>query len=182
MPSRRILYHILGGIVKGENNRIPIIMADDAYTRGMDEIAKALQKLQRASGNVPRALTRCGRIIQREAKANAPRSPTMKILSATLKRKKRTARRTFPGGLEKSINYELLDGGKTLSVFVASNSFAGKYAKRIHDEKGITWRNRGAGTIAKGTRADEKFIYRAIKDNAANLTKIITDEIKKAVK
>ncbi len=157
-------------------------MADDAYIKGMDEITKALQQLQRASGNVPRALTRCGRIIQREAKANAPRSPTMKILSATLKRKKRTARRTFPGGLEKSIQYEIKDGGKTLSVFVASNSFAGKYAKRIHDEKGRTWHKRGAGTIAKGARADDKFIYRAIRDNAANLTKIITDEIKKAVK
>lgn len=36
----------------------------------------------------------------------------------------------------------------------------GKYALRIHDEKGKAWRRRGPGTVAKGARADDKFILR----------------------
>ena len=110
---------------------------------------------------------------------NAPRSPTNKILSKTLKRKKRTARRTLPGGLEKSIAYEA--DGRTCSVFVAANSFADKYAHRIHDEKGVTWRNRGPGTVAKGTRADEKFIARAVRDNVGKFRAILADELNKAL-
>lgn len=145
---------------------------------GYSALAGALKRLQRAPAeSIARAMNRCGLIAVREAKANAPRSPTNKIFSATLKRKKRTARKLFPGGLEKSIEYEVTKEG--CSVFVASNSPAGKYAKRIHDEKGKTWRKRGPGTIAKGARADEKFIERALKDNQGNFLKIIQDEMKK---
>jgi hypothetical protein len=124
-----------------------------------------------------RAMVRCGLLAVREAKANAPRSPTNKILSSTLKRKKRTSRKTTPGGLEKSIEYEA--SPVHCSVYVARNSFAGKYAKRIHDEKGSSWRNRGAGTVAKGSRADDKFILRAIQDNEGNFIKIIQSEMGK---
>lgn len=149
--------------------------------QGLAALQASLARLQQTTGaNVRRAMARCGLIAVREAKANAPRSPTMKQLSATLKRKKRTSRRTYPSGLEKSIEYEVTEQG--CSVFVASNSPAGKYAKRIHDEKGKTWRNRGAGTIAKGARADEKFIERALKDNEGKFTAIINDEIGKALK
>ena len=85
----------------------------------------------------------------------------------------------LPGGLEKSIEYEADE--THCSVFVAANSQAGRYAKRIHDEKGITWRNRGAGTVAKGPRADEKFIERAIRDNAQTFGAIVEDELRKAL-
>ena len=154
-----------------------ICMAD---ITGIETVNAALKNLQRTTGaNVHRALARCGLIAQREAKANAPRSPTMKVYSATLKRKKRTARKMMPGGLEKSIEYEIQPGDSGVSVFVASNSFAGRYAKRIHDEKGSKWWTRGPGTVAKGSRADEKFIERAIKDNLDKFTAIFEDEIKK---
>lgn len=148
--------------------------------QGLAALQAALKRLQNApKDNIRRAMARCGLLAVREAKANAPRSPTMKQYSATLKRKKRTRHRTYPGGLEKSIEYEITQDG--CSVFVAKNSFAGKYAKRIHDEKGVTWKNRGPGTIAKGQRADEKFIERAIKDNEAKFTAIVEDEIKKGM-
>jgi len=150
---------------------------------GIEDVEAALAELQRTTcANIQRALSRCGLIAKREAVANAPRSPTNKILSSTLKRKKRTTRRTMPGGLEKSIEYEIVTSGDDVScsVFVASNSFAAKYAKRIHDEKGRTWHKRGAGTVAKGSRADEKFIERAIKDNSDSFTAIIEDEMRKA--
>lgn len=148
--------------------------------QGLDAVNAAIRDLSKvAPAASRRAMSRCGLIAVREAKANAPRSPTMKQHSATLKRKKRTARRLLPGGLEKSIECESSETG--CSVFVASNSQAGKYAKRIHDEKGVTWRNRGPGTIAKGARADEKFIERAIKDNAQNFAQIVDDELRKAL-
>ena len=68
------------------------------------------------------------------------------------------------------------------SVFVASNSQAGRYARRIHDEKGVTWRNRGPGTIAKGARADEKFIERAIKDNVQKFRDFIEHHLNAALR
>jgi hypothetical protein len=104
--------------------------------------------------------------------------------SATLKRKKRTALRTTPGGLEKSIEYEVK--GDTCSVFVAENAYCKtkkgfNYAKRIHDEKGKSWRNRGPGTIAKGSRADDKFVERAIRDNQDKFLDVFKSELRKAL-
>lgn len=104
----------------------------------------------------------------REAIRNAPVSPTVAQLSATLKRKKRTSRRLMPHGLEKSIMSAVEMRGDSfpdVAVFVPSNSPAGKYARYIHDEKGKKWWKRGIGTQRKGVRADDKFIARAIADN-----------------
>ena len=148
--------------------------------QGLDAVNAALRNLTKVAPQAARrAMSRCGLIAVREAKANAPRSPTMKQHSATLKRKKRTARRMLPGGLEKSIEFEATETG--CSVFVASNSQAGRYARRIHDEKGVTWRNRGPGTIAKGDRADDKFISRAIADNGGQFLEILAGEFRKAI-
>lgn len=173
----RPLYH------KTRANASPIVahMANGIQISGLGEVRRALARLAWLGGDVDRALVRCGRVAVREAKANAPRSPTNAVLSATLRRKRRTARRTFPGGLEKSIQSELAAHGR-LSVFVASNAPAGRYARRIHDEKGRTWFKRGPGTVAKGSRADEKFVERAIRDNAGNFAKIIKSEIERRVR
>ena len=117
-----------------------------------------------------------------EAKANAPRSPTKKLHSKTLKRKRITARRQFfPGGLEQSITYGVRPNGDVL-IYVAANSPAGAYARRIHDEKGKSWFKRGAGTIAKGQRADEKFIARAVNDNAEAWEAIYEQEIQRELR
>ena len=142
------------------------------------KLSRLHPKIQRAT---QRALVKCGLIAWRDAVTFAPRSRTMAQLSATLKRKKRTTRRTHPGGLEKSIMTEAT--ATEARVFVPSNSLAGRYARRIHDEKGVTWHNRGPGTIAKGPLADEKFIERAITmhDEAGNFKEIFEDEVGKAV-
>ena len=155
-------------------------MADNVHINGVSFVLGQLAHLPKAHNLViARSLTRIGQRVRDEAKRNAPRSPTMAQLSATLKRKKRTARRTTPGGLEKSIEYEVKGG--MCSVFVASNSYAGKYAKRIHDEKGKSWRKRGPGTIAKGSRADDKFIERAIRDNQDKFLDVFKSELRKAL-
>lgn len=155
-------------------------MADTAYINGVSFVLGQLAHLPEVHRRVIReSLTTIGKHVKREAKLNAPKSPTMTERSATLKRKKRTALRTTPGGLEKSIEYEVKGG--TCSVFVASNSYAGKYAKRIHDEKGKSWRKRGPGTIAKGSRADDKFIERAIRDNQDKFLDVFKSELRKAL-
>lgn len=129
----------------------------------------------------------------REAIANAPRSPTQAQLGKAMKakyvakhgssrgfskhksaamarRKPNSHSRPAPGGLEKSIKYKII-GTKEPDgmIYVARNAPAGKYAARIHDEKGKTWRKRGLGTVAKGARADDKYILRAIEKVAATL-------------
>lgn len=67
------------------------------------------------------------------------------------------------------------------TIFVATNSEAGKYAFRIHEQKGTAWKNRGPGTIAKGSQADDKFIVRAINDTRPQQIAILQDELKKAL-
>lgn len=134
---------------------------------------------------VHKALLAVGLNAQREAKRYAPKSPTMKQRSATLKRKRRTKQKSNAGGLERSIDYEVF--GDTVSVFIDQNAECTtekgfNYAKRIHDEKGVTWFKRGAGTIAKGPQADEKFIERAIKDNATKYEQRIAKAVENALK
>lgn len=72
------------------------------------------------------------------------------------------------------------------TIYVAENGYCRSpkgynYAKRIHDEKGSKWWKRGAGTIAKGARADEKFIERAVKDNADKYQGLIEKAVAKAL-
>lgn len=147
---------------------------------GLQELTAALSRFPaRLAAARSRAGARIGLHCVREANANAPRSPTKKQHSKTLKRKRITARRQFfPGGLEKSIAAETLPNGD-VSVFVAKNSYAADYARYIHDEKGTRWFKRGAGTVAKGARADEKFIERAVNDNAERYRKVYEQEIQK---
>lgn len=140
-------------------------------------------KNQQVKEATARATARAGALAQREAINNAPRSPTKAQWSAQLKRKKKTSRKDFfPGGLEKSIELSTDEEKGEACVFVRGNSYAGKYARKIHDEKGRTWHNRGVGTIAKGIQADDKFIDRAVRKNAGVFKKIYQDELEKALR
>lgn len=166
--------------------RMPTLTRDPYVMTEIVDISGVAQLLARLGKAAPqaarRALSRCGLIAVREAKDNAPISPTMNILSATLRRKRRTARKTTPGGLEQSIAHEVRGGNAPeCSVFVASNAPARKYARRIHDEKGVTWHRRGPGTVAKGQRADDKFIERAIRDNHEAFLRCFKDEIERTL-
>ena len=156
-------------------------MVGTVEVKGLPEVIRSMRDAGRiVSAVAANGLPRIGRVVVRTAVEYAPRSPTKAEYERTLKRKTSSSRQDFfPGGLEKSIEFETAPG--KCVVFVRENSYAGKYAKRIHDEKGITWRNRGAGTVAKGPRADEKFIERAIRDNAQTFGAIVEDELRKAL-
>jgi hypothetical protein len=119
--------------------------------------------------NCRQTLTRLALLVHRDALANAPISPTQATLNGLRKttrvvtRKATATSRPKPGGLMRSIAFRVSDG--SAEIFVAANSEAGRYAFRMHEEKGKSWWNRGPGTVAKGSRADEKFITRAIEAN-----------------
>jgi hypothetical protein len=133
-----------------------------------------------------RAMLKCGLIARDEARRNAPISPTQSLINNTRKTSKRSKTqdrstgRAKPGGLERSIKWRAEPDNAV--VFVASNSEAGKYALKIHDEKGISWFKLGPGSVAKkGGRVDDKFIERAINDNQDEFARIIKTEIGKAM-
>ena len=134
---------------------------------------------------LPRALRRCGELAKREAIRNAPRSPTQSLINNTRITGRRRAanprstNRAKPGGLERSIS--LAVNPDNAEVFIATNSEAGKYAFRIHEEKGISWHERGPGTITKGVRADDKFIERAVFENERQFGRIITTEVERVM-
>jgi hypothetical protein len=150
---------------------------------GINEITGGLARLNRQIADRRRqALTRATLLVHRESISNAPRSPTSAQLFRLRKTKGKTRRnpdahsRPKPGGLRRSIEFDVNDG--VGEIFVALNSEAGKYAARIHDERYISWWNRGPGTIALGERAKEKFIERALNDNRAAIDGMLDDAVK----
>lgn len=156
-----------------------------ALRKGMPAVQKALEQAMKEAGGQA----------WKDAVANAPKSPTDAQAKAHRKRdwvakhgagrasirafnryqdlgkarrKANSHSRRAPGGLMRSIQWRLRGKGYNIDaeVYVAANAEAGKYAKRIHDEKGKTWRKRGPGTVAKGARADDKYILRAVQKAA----------------
>ncbi len=170
-----------------------------ALRKGLPVVQKALE----------RAMQDAGVQAHKDAKANAPRSPTAAQARAQRKsswvakhgagkasirafnkaqragkgrRKAGSHSRHAPGGLERSIEWEVRGKGFAMEaeIFVAANAEAGKYAKRIHDEKGKTWRKRGPGTVAKGARADDKYILRAVQQAAKDFPSLLRKRLGRA--
>ena|GEM_PF-5770762 len=125
--------------------------------KGMDDLMRGIDgmavQVQSAS---ERALKATAKTIWTVAKQNAPRSPSSGQIKANRKTNRKTKRkptatsRPAPGGLERSISYEVF-GSKEASIFVPSNSEAGTYAEFIHD-----CRVPGARPIIRGPRGGEK--------------------------
>lgn len=153
--------------------------------KGAPAVQKALEQALRdaarqahkdAVANAPRGPTAAQERAQRKSNWVAKRGGGQASLRAfnaaqragKARRKAGSHSRHAPGGLERSIEWRLTGRGFALDaeIYVAANAEAGKYAKRIHDEKGKTWRRRGPGTVAKGARADDKFILRAVQKAA----------------
>jgi len=160
----------------------------DLKFEGRREVIAALKQAEREGREgISRALYRVGTLVKDRAVEYAPKSPTSEELRAFRRksgrgkrksagnRKARATSRTKPGGLMRSISYK--SNAKMAEVFVATNSEAGRYAWRIHEEKGRTWHKVGPGTLAKGAKADHKFIERAIKDSAKDIELIFRRQL-----
>lgn len=155
--------------------------------------AALLNGSKKANIALRRTLQDAARQAWKMAKEYAPKSPTVKQARAARKAaweakhgKSRATTRAFnaaqergknrrkanshsrhaPGGLEDSIKWRMRGRGlaQDAEVYVAANAPAGKYAARIHDEKGRSWVKRGPGTVAKGAKADDKYILRAVEE------------------
>ena len=154
--------------------------------KGATELQAAFERVARECPQaIARAHFRIAGIIRPEAKLNCPRSPKREELDALrntdrkVKRKPRAHSRPSPGGLIRSIDSASNSAGA--AVYVAANSEAGKYARKMHDDKGVSWFKRGPGTVARGARADAKFISRAIDENQTQIRVIIDSELDKAM-
>lgn len=157
--------------------------------RGLDEAIALLFRTAAGSEKVmARTFHRIGSRSKDRAKEYAPRSPTLSDLRKDAKargskrkfkiRKATGTSRPKPGGLENSIDYQTDALGAI--IFVSANSEAGDYAFRIHEQKGQSWHKRGIGTVSKGSKADDKFIVRAIQDTEGENLIAVADEQAKA--
>lgn len=157
--------------------------------RGFSE---AVKRLVASGADMAKSRLRChqqiGKLVKRTAVDYAPKSPTRTEKAKTRKTKGKTWRKARayatpnPGGLMRSISWEASED--RAAIFIAGNSEAAKYAKKIHDEKGRSWKRRGPGTVAKGPQADEKFIERAVANHRSNgdIVRIIDAETKRCLK
>lgn len=145
---------------------------------GADVVLKDLNRMERALKNPRRSLVQIGADVQEKAQKYAPISPNQKQKNALKKtkrkgnRKKSATTRAKPGSLQHSIRFDVISND-SVKIHVPSNSPAGKYGYKIHEEKGRTWRNRGIGTQIKGAQADDKFIERAARDLTPRIEEII---------
>ena len=147
--------------------------------------AKLASRLQaEAMNNAPRSPKRAEIVAARKAAWKAKgKKPTEKQQKAWEARKKPDSHtRPMPGGLEQSIQAEVYTENHVMGVrvYVAANSMAGDYAKKMHDEKGKTWKKRGIGTVNKGSQADELFVKRAIDDNNDFIKQKLKEALQKA--
>lgn len=163
-------------------------------------IASLKLTAQQIGANQYRMLYRMGTLVRDTAREYAPISPDMGTLKAWRhaqegagkkprtpaqeaadkgRRKANATSRAKPGGLERAVSMKATKDDA--EIFVATNSEAGKYAWRIHEEKGKAWKHRGPGTVLKGAKADDKFIWRAMVDNEAKLETIARDQVEKAI-
>ena len=179
---------------------------------GIEEVQRMLQKLGRSTPPALKtAHQRIGYRLLPEAKENCPISPTKAQYEASLskgavKHRAKTALvytaagispgastlrykgkkndRFHPGRLTASVSIMDVDAGH-VDIGVPSNSAGGKYAHYIHDQGPDgdgAWRNPGIGTRAKGARAKDKFIERAINENSDKIRDIYVDEVGRLIR
>ena len=120
-------------------------------------------------------LKKVGVIVLGLARKYAPESPTLAQYASMNKSGKTKRKVSTTGSLRDSIRTDL--GADYVSINVPSNSRGGKYAEKIHDEKGKSWKKRGIRTREKGSKADEKYIYRAAEDSEKEMDALIDKTI-----
>ena len=141
----------------------------DISIQGIPEAVKYLERFEKlTTRGIKKALFIIGDRIRKEAWRNAPMSPKRGQIIRDLrargsKPRRRRATSTSgakPGTLAGAIK-NIVIGNEIAKVFVPTNSNAGDYADIMENKKGILWHNRGLGTRLRGSRADEKYVYRA---------------------
>lgn len=132
---------------------------------------------KRNPSSIKKMLNIIGVIVKGTAVKYAPRSMTKSEYTSTLVNGK-TKRKVFTSGsLKSSITSEVF--ADRVEIGVPSNSKAGAYAEKIHDEKGKTWKNIG---WQNDSNATDKYIEKAEKDESAKYMKAVDDYVDKLIK
>lgn len=156
--------------------------------RGLQELEKALANMDDNIRKViSDAFTFSGGKIKTLAQEYCPISPTQaqrnRLRKTTRKvtRKATATTRAKPGGLRRSIDFEVDQDALTLSVFVADNSEGARYAAKIHDEQGASWNNLGPGSRAatNSENVGGKFIERAVQETEEDVYKYLEAKLKR---
>ena len=131
------------------------------------ELKKLMLKISRKSKGSKRAIKKMlsiiGSIVHGKAKAYAPRSATKAEYASTLKggKTKRKASSFTTGNLKNSITTEVKSD--RVEIGVPSNAKGThKYAEKMHDEKGKSWKKLGKHNDGKAT---DKYIFKAYIDS-----------------
>ena len=122
-----------------------------------------------------RMLKKLGVWVHGKARELCPESPTVGQYAQMNKSGKTARNRTSitTGSLRDSITME--EGRLKVDIGVPGNSRGGKYAEKMHDEKGKTWDELGPRSKQKG--ATDKFIYKAADDSKKVQAELIDDVI-----
>ena len=156
---------------------MPDVKIDDAQLR------RLMKKIARVSKQNPRLikvmLSKIGAIVQGTAVKYAPRSKTKTEYVQTLKggKTKRKTSSFTSTNLKKSITLELKKD--SVEIGVPSNSPAGKYAEKMHDEKGKSWRQLGNQNDGKAT---DKYIFKAFLDKRKEISKELDHMLDQIIK
>ena len=155
----------------------------DAVTVDTRELQKLMRRIARVSkhnpGKIKKMFKKIGAIVQGASKAYAPRSPTKAEYVSTLKggRTRRATSSFTTGNLKKSITVDVKND--RVEIGVPANSPAGKYAEKMHDEKGKTWNKLGKHNDGKAT---DKFIFKAYIDSEKEIESELGDLLDEIIK
>jgi len=128
-------------------------------------------------------MKKVGVLVHGLARKYAPESPTVGMYAQQNKSgvTNRSRASITTGSLKDSIQQKAKKD--EVSIFVPSNSRGGKYAEKIHDKKGQSgkngWQERGPRTKQKGSKADDKYIYRAFDDSEKEIDALLDQVIDK---
>ena len=138
------------------------------------ELRAFVNRLDKAGKNTPanikKMLKKVGVIVQGKARTYAPRSMTKSQYVSTLKggKTKQAASKFHPGQLKKSITAE--QSKNKVEIGVPSNAPAGKYAEKMHDDRGRSWKELNKFNDPDAT---DKYIYKAYDDSEGNIEKAL---------
>lgn len=157
--------------------KMPDVTIDDR------ELKALMTSIQVASMGNEKILTKMfkkiGSIVGGKARAFAPRSMTKSEYKSTLVSGEtdRDASSFTTGNLKKSITVEV--NADSVEIGVPSNSPAGKYAEKMHDEHGKTWNNLGWQNDAKATHL---YIFKAYEKSKGEITKELNNMLGQIIK
>jgi len=147
------------------------------------ELISLMKKFERVGKKNPKIISKMlkkvGVIIQGKAEKYAPRSKTKGEYIRTLKggKTKRKASSFTVGNLKKSITLE--QKKNSVEIGVPINAPGGKYAEKMHDEKGKTWEELGDQNTNKAT---DKYIFKAYDDSKSEINKELNHMLDEVIK